>query len=696
MPDADRHAGRVVGAAVVTCPHVLGRLFGGPCPLCSGAIVARVEAGVAHEVDHRRPTPASAFLHAGLPSAGSAEAGEPSGNWVDDEDMSPEQAIADAELHDALAGLDPEEVEQFLRDLDADAYRSSLSEFVKGAFPTVRPGVELEWGPHLQAVCDHVQWQLEDRSAVARDRTKKRKLKCENLLINVPPRSLKTIILTLATVWAWLRWPTLRILYLSANPRVASQSARMARDLMRSQWFKTTFASSWDAEERDSKGRVLDPDAWDAAQWHDGMTDEAVKEWEIRADQDALSDLGNTSGGVRKARGMAATITGDGAEWLVIDDPHDARDSTARVAKAVEEYESAIHSRADDPRTSIRTMIMQRIKPNDLSARWIEILTNLTHVRLPTEYESPERAECTCGTCTERNVFGFLDWRTREGERLHARFTDEFVAEARRVLASKFDGQHQQRPAAAGGLIFKVGNWSWYSLTSTFVSATRPKDAKQDPPYLLTRRLKDPTSLEVDYVDLSIDATGGSADESASALGITAWAGKAERRFMLRDFTPGPATWLQTMRYVVDALRATVKIAGKQRLYTVIIEKKALGAALIGQLEQAVHDGEIRYSDGSPVKVRVEAYEPQGSKEDRADAAEPDQAAGLIYLLDGDPGNTGPWRDEVEGFPRAQRDDRVDSMSQALDYRRETKTGWVELFKKKRAEERERRAASTT
>jgi phage terminase large subunit-like protein len=363
------------------------------------------------------------------------------------------------------------------------------------------------------------------------------------------------------------------------------------------------------------------------------------------------------------------------------------------VAKAVEEYESAIHSRADDPRTSIRTMIMQRIKPNDLSARWIEILSNLTHVRLPTEYESPERAECTCGTCTKRNVFGFLDWRTREGERLHARFTDAFVAEARRVLASKFDGQHQQRPAAAGGLIFKVGNWSWYSLTSTFAAA-RPPGARLDPPYLLTRRLKDPTSLEVDYVDLSIDATGGSSDESASALGITAWAGKAERRFMLRDFTPGPATWLQTMRHVVDALRATVKIAGKQRLYTVLIEKKALGAALIGQLEQAVHDGEIRYPDGSPVKVRVEAYEPQGSKEDRADAAEPDQAAGLIYLLDGDPGNTGPWRDEVEGFPRAQRDDRTDSMSQELDYRRVTATGWVELFKKKRAEERERRSAT--
>ena len=579
---------------------------------------------------------------------------------------------------DAEIPIDPDEALALLRDLDADACRGSLSEFVRLAFAVVRPGVELEWGPHVQAMCDHVQWQLEDRERVVRDMSKRRRLKCQNLLINIPPRSLKSLVLTLATVWAWLRWPTLRIMYLSANPRVAANSARMARDLIRSTWFRDTFRPRWDAEELDNDGNPVDAEA---VGW--APSDEA---WELRHDQDALSDMGNTAGGVRVSRGLSSTITGEGCDWCLIDDPHDVRDGTAKVAKAVEDYDSAVHNRLNDPRTSIRTLIAQRVRKNDLSAKWLEILDSLVHVRLPTEYEAPGgKAECTCGTCTVPNVFGFVDWRKVEGDVLHPRFSSEFLAGEKKRLQSRYVGQHQQRPLEAGGQIFKVGWWNWYSLT-TGEPRARPTGARLDPPFVLGRRRNG--SLDLDWVDISIDATGGSTSDTASNLGIGAIGGKGLRTFLLRDFTPGPATWLQTMNYVLDAIRGTVKITGKQPRLTVLVEKKALGKALVEQLQKHIADGDLKYLDGTPIKARVETYEPtgKGDKEDRAELMEPDIAAGLFHLLDGDDSNTGPYRDEVEGFPRADKDDRVDYTSQCLDHHRSSESEWVTLFRRKRAE----------
>jgi len=310
--------------------------------------------------------------------------------------------IDDAIDH-AMASI--EQQTEMLRELDRDACLASLAEMVQLAFLVILPGVELEWGRHLQAVCDHVQWQLEDRWATIQDRSRTRKLKVQNLVVNLPPRSLKTIILTIATVWAWLRWPSLKIMYLSANPRVASTSARMARDLMRHHWFRTTFATRWSTEYIDRKENRITEDKWEAANPVDD------KLWELRTDQDALSDLGNTKGGVRISRGLSSTITGEGCDWLCIDDPHDMRDSIAKVDKAVEDYDSSVHNRLNNPLTGIRTLIMQRGRPNDLAAKLIrDRAPGLLHLRLPTEYEAPDgKVECECSTCTGVNAFGWQD-----------------------------------------------------------------------------------------------------------------------------------------------------------------------------------------------------------------------------------------------------------------------------------------------
>ncbi len=630
----------------VPCGHALAALTGG-CRICPTV----------------RPDPEPALVPVKLGRLASAQL----------------QARLTAPAH-VLASIDEvlergetaELVEQ-LRAMDHIACKASLYEFVRLAFAVTNPNTYFEDGPHIRAVCDHVQAQLEDAAACRNER--KRRLKVRNLLINIPPRSLKTTILTCATVWAWLHWPTLRIMYLSANPRVAISSARTARDLINSRWFQTTFQPVWNAayaeegDVRDDTGRQVDP------------VDEPEL-WQIRAGQDALSSLGNTAGGARISRGLSSGITGEGCDVLIIDDPHDVKDGHDKVEKAVEDYISAVHDRLDDPRCSIRICIMQRVRVNDLSARWIEDADNLLHLRLPLEFES--HTECPCGTCRADtpNAFGFADWRDLDGETLHSRFDAEYVAAKKKQQLSRYVGLQQQRPMNAGGQIFKTGWWSWYSLTTT-TPADRPLGARTEPAHVIGRRRDG--SLDLDFLCVSCDISGGSTSKTASNVGVGIIGGKDQRRFLLEDCTDGPKTWLQTMDFARACVLRAVRIAGRQKKIVVLVEKKALGPALIEQLTEYIRDGALKYPDGQPIVASVVAYEPtgKGDKEDRAELMEPDISAGLVYLLDGAHVNSA-FRDELEGFPKAAHDDRVDYLSQALDHFRSHKVGWAELFRSRR------------
>ncbi len=221
-----------------------------------------------------------------------------------------------------------DDLQALLRQADAEACRRNLAEFVKCSWH-VSNHVELEWGPHVETMCWHIQQQLEDSFKARRSGFK---MRAQNLLINIPPRSLKTTVLISANAWAWLHDPTLQIMYLSANPRVAVNSARAFRDLVASPWFQNF----------------------------------EIK-WQFRSDQDALSDMGNTAGGKRMARGLDSTIVGEGADWICIDDPHDIRDAPSQIKKTCEGYDSAIANRLNDPRSGIRTCIMQRVDVGDLA-----------------------------------------------------------------------------------------------------------------------------------------------------------------------------------------------------------------------------------------------------------------------------------------------------------------------------------------
>lgn len=468
-----------------------------------------------------------------------------------------------------------------------------------------------------------------------------------------------TILLTLANAWAWIRWPWIQILYLSANPRVVLDSGRLFRDVIESPWYQDNFVRG---------------------------------AWVIRDDQDALSSIGNTAGGARRALGLSANVIGANSDWVCIDDAHAMDDGEKQIKDVIENYDGNVSSRLNDARWGIRTAIMQRHRRRDFSDHVVG-MHQWFHLRMPMEFE--RRPECRCPQCEqgargEPNAFGWVDWRTAEGEvLLPDRYTPEYLADRRRVLRHNYAGQMQQRPSERGGEIFKVSYWHYCQIDGDGSPRARPDGAYGGPAYVLKRHPDG--RLDVDWVCLSVDPTGGGESDDGSALGMLVVAGKGERRLVLADLTPGAATWNQTKKHLKAALVRTSDLTGWNSRILVLVEKKALGPSAIDEIREWIGDG-LKNSAGRAIHAKVKPYEPsgKGDKEARADFLEPMADDGLLYFLDGAewlvraaPGNDQTVVEEFAGFGprRTGRDDRVDCLSQACDEYRSNKVGWVELFK---------------
>ena len=73
----------------------------------------------------------------------------------------------------------------------------SLKQFVKGAWPILEPVTKLQWNWHLELLCEHLQRVREGRP--------------KRLIINVPPRTMKSTVVTVCwPVWWWASEPETR------------------------------------------------------------------------------------------------------------------------------------------------------------------------------------------------------------------------------------------------------------------------------------------------------------------------------------------------------------------------------------------------------------------------------------------------------------------------------------------------------
>lgn len=300
----------------------------------------------------------------------------------------------------------------------------SLAEFFRRAWPTLEPTTPLQDNWHLDTFGDHLQAAYEGWERKKADASYVQLI--QNLLINVPPGTAKSRFVCVGfPAWVWLRCPSFRFTFLSGNPRVAMRDSEYTRDLIKSEWYQETFQPKW----------------------------------QIRDDQDAKTKFGNTAGGFRQAFGFGSRIVGDRSDALVWDDPHDAEEVVSDVMRqaVLDRWDHAIGNRVNDLRASLRIGIMQRLHEEDLSGHVLE-QGGWCHVNLPMEYETQK--SCGCPDCQKGETpIGWRDPRATDGELLfEERFPpDVLESEKRRLGASGYAGQMQQRPAPPGGTMFPIG-----------------------------------------------------------------------------------------------------------------------------------------------------------------------------------------------------------------------------------------------
>jgi predicted phage terminase large subunit-like protein len=509
-----------------------------------------------------------------------------------------------------------------LAGIRAEKARRRLSDFVRYAWQALEPGTPLDWGWHHNAICDHVQWAMEEWAAKRANPA--HNMQVQNLLVNVPPRTLKSKIISVcAPAWAWLRWPEATFLCPSANPRVAADNARDSRDLISSHWYQSWFKPRW----------ILKDD-------RDAVSDYGIEVPDGRGSTIKL--------GYRKSRGWKSKVTGEGADIQLPDDPDDAEEVHSQVVRegVHARWKNALWNRVRDLRASIRIGIQQRVHEMDWSGFVLSQAASdpeqpqWLHLVLPLHYD-PARGCSTPMPVDAHNRYDptgtrtWRDMRTTAGEVLDpVRFTDSVIRTERKQKGSYgFAAQYEQNPEPADGGMFKRSWWGFWRHPG-MPAASRP-DGCTDRPALDLPRL--------DTVVISVDASGKKTMRG-SETSIQAIGAARNQRFVLDDRS-GHHSLVEAGLIILEMWRTW-------NANKVIIEDKALGPALVEMLQLAGVTGVVPVS-------------PDVGKEARAALAQPPVEAGDVYLPE-----HALWLGEFIGqfavFPRGERNDRVDAFSQAM------------------------------
>lgn len=560
--------------------------------------------------------------------------------------------------HAALTPPAPERRTAFGHAARRELAKRSLVEFLRQGWSHFEAG-EVEIAPHIEAVCFHVQLMLEGwlvANGLATQRQRDRilalhkrlgltfregRLLVQNLILNLPPGTLKsTILMVWAPAWMWLHAPRFSFACASSTDEVVKRDSQAHRDIVTSAWYRETFGV----------------------------------EWTIRKDADAIGKWQTTAGGKRLSRTIGSRWIGVHADGFFIDDPDDAHrvHNDVERTKTHNNFTRKMENRVNHEMRSIRIVCQQRVHVEDLSGYLYALspwsrknLEGWDRLSIPMEFKKPAAND----NVPRETAFGWRDWRDEDGEVLQAeRWPADMLADKRKKLGSHgYESQYNQNPEPLDGGMFRRGWFPFYRIADqTYEKRTRPagcqerpKDGTDDTFVIQYRRGAQAGELDLDWITLSVDATFGSLKESASAVGLTVYAGKGVRRFLLMDYTI-PMTFLQTVAAIKKAIRAFP-------VRRVLIELKANGASVVEVLEKELMESGLLGPNGQPVVVVIEGSDPgKDGKEARANAATIPVEAGTLYLPDTIPVWLEPWLTEICTFPNSRRSDRVDALSQLL------------------------------
>lgn len=286
-------------------------------------------------------------------------------------------------------------------EIDSELAARGLGEFVRQAWHVVEPSTPFVPGWHIDAIIDHLE-------AVSR-------CQIRNLLINVPPRHMKSLLVSVFwPCWEWITWPERRWLFSSYAASLTTRDSVKCRRLIESPWYQ--------------------------ARWADRFA--------LTTDQNTKGRFDNNRSGYRLSTSVGGAATGEGGDRIICDDPHNVQEAESDTSRksTLDWWDVVMSTRVNDPKTAAKAVVMQRCHQQDLSGHLLE-QGGWEHLCLPAEYEAP-RGPTSIGFSDPRQEHGELLWSERFG-------IPEIESLKRSLGSYAAAGQLQQRPSPAEGGLFK-------------------------------------------------------------------------------------------------------------------------------------------------------------------------------------------------------------------------------------------------
>jgi len=447
----------------------------------------------------------------------------------------------------------------------AAAMRQDLGTFMVKAFQTVASGNRYNHNWHLDALA-YMLTQIKDGEI-------------DRLCITQPPRSLKSMVSSVIfPAWYLGHNPDKTVLCVSYSHTLGTEFARLFRAIVNSDWYRELFPN-----------------------------------FKLLKETDATCIT--SAGGGRITAAVEGSLTGRGADLIIIDDPIKAEDAQSDVMRrSVNEwFGTTLLSRLNDKKSGRIILVMQRLHEDDLAGKVLGT-GQWTHLNLPAVAE--EDAAIPIGPRAT--------YFRKAGEALHPSREPLSVYERLRkdMGPIAFSAQYQQRPVPLEGNLVRREWLKWF-----------PK-APQRGPGVRVVQSWDVASTTSDAGDWSV---------------CTTWL-IIKRDYYLVDLWRGKLQFPDLKRKLID-------LAIQHNPDDILIERAGPGLHLIQELR-------ANPLAGIPLPVSIL---PKGEKVVRMEAQSVRFETGQVHLPE-----EAPWLDtllhELLAFPTARFDDQVDSISQFLNW----------------------------
>lgn len=200
--------------------------------------------------------------------------------------------------------------------------RQDFSSFITKVFHTINPCTEYKTNWHIDLIADYLE-------AVRTGLIKR-------LIINMPPRALKSICVSVAwPAWLIAKDPSIRIMAASYSSTLSIKHSLDCRLVVSSNWYKELFPKTILSKINNQKSKFL-----------------------------------TSQNGFRFATSIGGSATGEGGDVLIIDDPHNPTqiNSLKMRNRAIEWFEQTFVTRLNDKNKGAIILVMQRLHSEDLSA----------------------------------------------------------------------------------------------------------------------------------------------------------------------------------------------------------------------------------------------------------------------------------------------------------------------------------------